>query len=147
LTTIRICQKIYPLYWDLYAEKRISEKMGKERVFADWLRDTENRFEHISFVLVELINGGIRKKNAMIAAGFSSDEKETVFQMTDEEQESFLSLFRVADFPAIQDAIILEYIKAYQVEIPEEIKKNMPDDDYLEIEAEMEAEKDKDGKN
>ena len=32
-------------------------------------------------------------------------------------------------------------------EIPEEIKKNMPDDDYLEIEAEMEAEKDKDGKN
>ena len=25
--------------------------------------------------------------------------------------------------------------------------KNMPDDDYLEIEAEMEAEKDKDGKN
>ena len=67
--------------------------------------------------------------------------------MTDEEQESFLSLFRVADFPSIQDAIILEYIKAYQVEIPEEIKKNMPDDDYLEIEAEMEAEKDKDGKN
>ena len=61
MTTIRICQKIYPLYWDLYAEKRISEKMGKERVFADWLRDTENRFEHISFVLVELINGGIRK--------------------------------------------------------------------------------------
>ena len=43
--------------------------------------------------------------------------------------------------------MIAEYIKAYQVEIPEEIKKNMPDDDYLEIEAEMEAEKDKDGKN
>lgn len=147
MTTIRICQKIYPLYWDLYAEKRISEKMGKERVFADWLRDTENRFEHISFVLVELINGGIRKKNAMIAAGFSSSEKETLFQMTDEEQESFLSLFRVVDFPAIQNAVIAEYIKAYQVEIPEEIKKNMPDDDYLEIEAEMEAEKDKDGKN
>lgn len=147
MTAIKIHQKSYPLYWDLYAEKRISEKMGKERVFADWLREEKNRFEHISFVLVELINGGIRKKNAMIAAGFSSGEKETVFQMTDEEQESFLSLFRVVDFPAIQNAVITEYIKAYQVEIPEEIKKNMPDDDYLEIEAEMEAEKDKDGKN
>ena len=98
-------------------------------------------------MLVELINGGIRKKNAMLAAGFSSGEKETLFQMTDEEQESFLSLFRVVDFPAIQNAVIAEYIKAYQVEIPEKIKKNMPDDDYLEIEAEIEAEKDKDGKN
>lgn len=89
MAAIKIHQKSYPLYWDLYAEKRISEKMGKERVFADWLREEKNRFEHISFVLVELINGGIRKKNAMLAAGFSSGEKETLFQMTDEEQESF----------------------------------------------------------
>ena len=97
MAAIKIHQKSYPLYWDLYAEKRISEKMGKERVFADWLREEKNRFKHISFVLVELINGGIRKKNAMLAAGFSSGEKETLFQMTDEEQESFLSLFRVVD--------------------------------------------------
>ena len=146
MANVKIGDRVYQLYWDLYSENNISNRMGTERKFIDWING-ENRFSNISFTLVELINGGIRRKNALITAGFESGEKETIFQMTEEEKESFLSIFKLSDFTKIQDAIISEYIKAYQIEIPEEIKKNMPDDDYLEIEAELEAEKDKDGKN
>lgn len=146
MANVKIGDRVYQLYWDLYAENNISNRMGTERKFIDWING-ENRFSNISFTLVELVNGGIRRKNALITAGLESGEKETVFQMTEEEKESFLSIFKLSDFTKIQDAIISEYIKAYQIEIPEEIKKNMPDDDYLEIEAELEAEKDKDGKN
>lgn len=146
MANVKIREHVYQLYWDLYAENNISSRMGKERKFINWLNG-EKRLQNLSFTLVELINGGIRRKNAWIAAGLESGEKESIFQMTEEEQESFLSLFGISDFAKIQDAVVSEYIKAYQIDIPEEIKKNMPDDDYLEIEAELEAEKDKDGKN
>lgn len=146
MANVKIGDRVYQLYWDLYAENNISNRMGTERKFIDWING-KNRLQNLSFTLVELINGSIRRKNALITAGLESGEKESIFQMTEEEQEGFLSLFGISDFPKIQDAIISEYIKAYQIDIPEEIKKNMPDDDYLEIEAELEAEKDKDGKN
>lgn len=137
----------YPLYWDIYAHDRILQAAADAgyKNLGEWM-DAEPT-ESYGVILYELMCGGIRRHNFEIAMGYKGGEKITMPDTPLEQRKDILSIARVSDISDIKMTVSLCWSEASKAEVPDELKKYMPDDEYMEIAAEIEREKPESEKN
>lgn len=130
--------KKYPLNWDIYAHDRILQTAAEKgfTTIGDWMEKAEN--EAYGIILYELICGGIRRHNFEVSMGFKGGKRIKMPDLPPEERKNILSCVRANDMVQIKAAVSMCWNEARHAEVPEELKKYMPDDDYLEIAAEIE---------
>lgn len=139
--------KKYPLNWDIYAHDKILQAAadaGYKRL-GEWMDAKPN--ESYGLILYELICGGIRRHNFEISMGFKGGKKIKMPDLSSEQRKDILSVVRANDMINIKAIISICWEDANHSEVPEELKKYMPDDEYLEIAAELEKEKPESEKN
>lgn len=130
--------KKYPLNWDIYAHDKILEAAANAGY--EWLGEWMDAapLESYGTMLYELIRGGVRRYNFEIAMGYKGGEKIEMPDLPDEQRKDILSLIRANDIIDIKAAVNMCWQEAVKAEIPDDLKELMPDDDYLEIAAEIE---------
>lgn len=130
--------KKYPLNWDIYAHDVIMQSAADKgyKTIGEWMDNAEN--EAYGVILYELICGGIRRHNFEVSMGFKGGKRIKMPDMPPEERKNILSCVRANDMVQIKAAVSMCWNEARHAEVPEELKKYMPDDDYLEIAAEIE---------
>lgn len=144
---VRFSEKKYPLNWDIYAHDRIlsaASYAGYEKL-GDWMDAVPH--EAYGTILYELICGGVRRHNFEISMGYKGGEKIKMPELPDDQRKDILSLVRANNIIDIKAAVTVCWQEAVKAEVPDELKEFMPDDDYLEIAAEIEKEKPKSEKN
>lgn len=144
---IKFCGKRYPLNWDIYAHDKILQAAADAgyKNLGDWMDNCP--IESDGVILYELICGGIRKHNFEVAMGFKGGKKLKMPDISPEQRKDILSLVRVDDMIDVKAVISCCWNIANNVTVPDELKKYMPDDEYLEIAAEIEKEKPESEKN
>ena len=140
-------EKKYPLYWDIYAHDNILRACADAgySTLGDWM--TEKKPEAHGVILYELMCGGIRRHNFEVSMGFKGGEKLPMPDIAPEQRKDILTLAHVADLAEIEHIISLCWLEASKAEVPDELKKYMPDDDYMEVAAEIEKNKPESEKN
>lgn len=130
--------KKYPLNWDIYAHDMIMQSAADKgyKTIGEWMDGAEN--EAYGVILYELICGGIRRHNFEVSMGFKGGKRIKMPDLPPEERKDILSCVRANDMVQIKAAVSMCWNEARHAEVPEELKKYMPDDDYLEIAAEIE---------
>lgn len=130
--------KKYPLNWDIYAHDAIMQSAADKgyKTIGEWMDNAEN--EAYGVILYELICGGIRRHNFEVSMGFKGGKRIKMPDLPPEERKNILSCVRANDMVQIKAAVSMCWNEARHAEVPEELKKYMPDDDYLEIAAEIE---------
>lgn len=130
--------KKYPLNWDIYAHDVIMQSAADKgyKTIGEWMDSAEN--EAYGVILYELICGGIRRHNFEVSMGFKGGKRIKMPDLPPEERKDILSCVRANDMVQIKAAVSICWNEARHAEVPEELKKYMPDDDYLEIAAEIE---------
>lgn len=130
--------KKYPLNWDIYAHDVIMQSAADKgyKTIGEWMDGAEN--EAYGVILYELICGGIRRHNFEVSMGFKGGKRIKMPDLPPEERKDILSCVRANDMVQIKAAVSMCWNEARHAEVPEELKKYMPDDDYLEIAAEIE---------
>lgn len=139
--------KKYPLNWDIYAHDRILQTAAEKgfTTIGEWMEKAEN--EAYGIILYELICGGIRRHNFEVSMGFKGGRRIKMPELPDDQRKDILSLVRANNIIDIKAAVTVCWQEAVKAEVPDELKEFMPDDDYLEIAAEIEKEKPKSEKN
>lgn len=139
--------KKYPLNWDIYAHDRILQAAAEAgyKVLGEWMDAAP--YESYGVILYELICGGIRRHNFEIAMGFKDGKKIKMPDLQPQQRKDILSVVRASDIIEIKAVVSLCWEEANKSVVPEELKKYMPDDEYLEIAAELEKEKPESEKN
>lgn len=140
-------EKKRPLYWDIYAHDNILRACADAgySTLGDWM--TEKKPEAHGVILYELMCGGIRRHNFEVSMGFKGGEKLPMPDIAPEQRKDILTLAHVVDLAEIEHIINLCWLETSKAEVPDELKKYMPDDDYLEIAAEIEKNKPESEKN
>lgn len=140
-------KKKYPLFWDIYAHDNILKACTDAgySTLGDWMN--EKKYESHGIILYELMCGGIRKHNFEVSMGFKGGEKIPMPDIASKQRKDILSLAHVSDLSEIEHVINLCWVEASKAEVPEELQKYMPDDDYMEIAAEIEKNKPDSEKN
>lgn len=131
------CKK-YPLNWDIYAHDKILQSAADKgyKTIGEWMDEAEN--EAYGVILYELICGGIRRHNFEVSMGFKGGRRIKMPDLPPDERQNILSCVRANDMAHIKAAVSMCWNEARHAEVPDELKKYMPDDDYLEIAAEIE---------
>lgn len=139
--------KKYPLNWDIYAHDKILQTAAEagHKVLGDWMDSSPKEAD--GTILYELICGGIRKHNFEVAMGFKGGKKIKMPDIPPEQRKDILSLVCIEDMKNVKAIISYCWNVANKVAVSDELKKYMPDDEYLEIAAELEKDKPESEKN
>lgn len=137
----------FPLRWDIYAHDEILKSCADAGYQSpgEWM--SGEKLKSYGIILYELICGGIRAHNFDISLGLCGGKKMEFPAVEREKREDVLSLLRACDISKAETIINLCWTAASHAEMPDELKALMPDDDYLEIAAEIEKDKPESEKN
>ena len=147
MNSVKIGGVEYPLFWDIFANDKIFEASKESgcKNFGEWL---ESKDQHAyGTILYELICGGIRHHNSKIRMGLTAGEIIPLLNFPDDERYTIMSMARIRDFRALESMRDNCYTESSAVSVPDELKKYIPDDDYMEIAAMIEESKQGDEKN
>lgn len=140
-------EKKYPIFWDIYAHDEIL-KASHEAGFGtlgEWM--SSDPVGAYSIILCELMKGGARRHNYEVAQGYKNGDIIPMDDIAPEQCKTALCMLHARDFMKIEKTINLCWADASKAEVPDELKKYMPDDDYMEIAAEIEKNKPESEKN